>query len=255
MIPLDGARRIELQIADVPNHVDDRCSARRREQLPCDGYAARVLGGESFMELRRLSRQTVWHSATVRDLLRTEPLRQAPRRAGDPRARARRRARLGEDAVDTEHLRLPVEGRLDPPDDVGLRAGSAGRSSRTRASPSARTSRAGRRKSHSASARSRSWTRRSNGERNVMRVPTGRPGLGVSDEASLLAAGRRARGSASRRGAAALRPAAPSPFSGYQRSARSHSRWPDCRPATATRPRVWRSSSIHIRWARVPHQT
>jgi hypothetical protein len=42
MIALDGARRVELEVADVPNHVEDRRSARRREQLPCDGHATCV---------------------------------------------------------------------------------------------------------------------------------------------------------------------------------------------------------------------
>ena len=46
-ISLDGTRRVELEIADVPGDVEDRGSALgSREQLTCDGYASSVCEGE-----------------------------------------------------------------------------------------------------------------------------------------------------------------------------------------------------------------
>ena len=94
----------------------------------------------------------------------------------------------------------PVVHRLDPADQRGRRAGSAGRSSRTRASPSARTSRGGSRSPTAPRPALRSCTAGRTGERNVMRFagPARRRRPGARGAARARAA-RRASGSASRR--------------------------------------------------------
>ena len=138
----------------------------------------------------------------------------------------------------------------------GRRAGSAGRSSRTPASPSARTSRGGRRSPRARRARSRSWTSRSNGERNVDAARGTGAVVGVRDarRAGHARAARRARGSASRRTAASPRAHGdPSRVSGYQR--RRDPRRAACRarPTTATSPRAFSTPSIRP-ILRSPHQ-
>ena len=132
------------------------------------------------------------------------------------------------------------------------RRGSAGRSSRTRASPGTYISRRYRKSRAPRPDRDRGSGGRRARERDAT---THRPGgVGMREPPALLQPhAERAEpllGECARASAAGT----VSVF-GYQRSARSHSRWFPRRPATAIGPRRCRSSSIHVSWARVPHQT
>ena len=167
------------------------------------------------MIARRLSRQIGRHAAASTTIsLGAEPLRQPSHRAGDAWARARRRAGLGEDAVDPQDSGLPVEDRLDAADDPvaaqdreDVVAVLALRLRDVHLEPVEEVpERLG-----AVAVVDEPVERR---EERDARAHAPVLGLGVQRRGGLARASRRARGNASRRAAAALRRAARSPSPG-----------------------------------------
>ncbi len=152
-------------------------------------------------------------SRAPRPAARCRPRRRAAR-AGAPRGRSA--ARPG-----------PRSGR---------RPAAGARSSRTPASPSGRTSRAGSGSRRRVSARFRSCTSRSNGESTVTRSGTGL----ASASGWTRRRPRTRRTPSERKRCSSSRASASSSdtrlVGGYQRPARSHTRWPSRRPTIATSP-------------------
>ena len=101
----------------------------------------------------------------------------APRKAASVGERLVEPRRVAPRAEQLERAASSGRSAARPARRAGRRRAAAARSSRTRASPAARTSRAGSGSPNSASARSRSWISRSNGERSddaVGHRPVGR---------------------------------------------------------------------------------
>ena len=263
LVDADGLLRERRRLVDRR-----RDRARRRVRLLAGvdragvevhghGSARRAAGSRPILTPRTawpawplLSRRTR-QPPSARGTFRPITTDSAPSHAASSRAPRGFRARVGwraplcPDAVHLEHPALPVEDRLDPADQLrSPTEDRAGRSTRTRASPSARTSRA--------CSGSRTAPRRGRG-----RGSAGRRGRGASRGRARrrrVASGcashparvsrtpsARKRRSSSARSASRSESAS---VSGRTRSARSQRRCPPRRPATATSPRRWSDVSI-----------
>ena len=128
---------------------------------------------------------------------------EAPRRGRDSPARGRRRTGLREDAVHVQYAGLAVVAPARCGRSAGRRAGSAGRSSRIRASPSARTSPAGSRSPRAPRPGCGPGRGGRRGEERDPRSGRARPPHPGARRGPSGRASRRARGSASPRGSVA----------------------------------------------------